>query len=149
MGTRARRAGLSTSRRYPTAEGTLAHAVGRPQDIAGFLGADVMRRGVTFEIEVRRGGRRDIAGEEGDRADNSLDGQARRAGNKPPFPPAGLCGKADRGQKTSRRCCRYFEIPASGGPAYATVGTRRRPAPGCYAVRCVTATGPVRITTSE
>src|SRR5258707_15492098 len=52
---------------------------------AGLLGADVMRAGFTFDIEIRRGAGAYICGEE-TALFNSIEGKRGEPRNKPPFP---------------------------------------------------------------
>jgi NADH-quinone oxidoreductase subunit F len=127
---------------YPTAEGRLAHAV-RQARAHGFLGADVMGEGFTFDIEVRRGAGAYIAGEE-TALINSLEGKRAEPRNKPPFPAqSGLFGKPTAVNNVETLLS-VLEILRVGGPAYATVGTPAStgtrlfclsgcvPAPGLY-----------------
>jgi NADH-quinone oxidoreductase subunit F len=106
---------------YPTAEGRLAHAV-RQARAHGFLGADVMGAGFTFDIEVRRGAGAYIAGEE-TALINSLEGKRAEPRNKPPFPAqSGLFGKPTAVNNVETLLS-VLEILRVGGPAYAAVGT--------------------------
>ena len=77
---------------YPLAEARVQHAVEAAR-ARGFLGADVMGEGFSFDIEVRRGAGAYIAGEE-TALINSLEGKRAEPRNKPPFPVThGLHGK--------------------------------------------------------
>ena len=106
---------------YPTAEGRLAHAV-RQARAHGFLGADVMGEGFTFDIEVRRGAGAYIAGEE-TALINSLEGKRAEPRNKPPFPAqSGLFGKPTAVNNVETLLS-VLEVLRVGGPAYAAVGT--------------------------
>ncbi|MGH3290785.1 MAG: NAD(P)H-dependent oxidoreductase subunit E, partial [Trebonia sp.] len=106
---------------YPTAEERLAHAVGQAR-AHGFLGADVMGEGFTFDIEVRRGAGAYIAGEE-TALINSLEGKRAEPRNKPPFPAqSGLFGKPTAVNNVETLLS-VLEILRVGGPAYAEVGT--------------------------
>ena len=106
---------------YPAAEGRLAHAI-RQARAYGFLGADVMGEGFTFDIEVRRGAGAYIAGEE-TALINSLEGKRAEPRNKPPFPAqSGLFGKPTAVNNVETLLS-VLEILRVGGPAYATVGT--------------------------
>ena len=106
---------------YPTAEGRLAHAVSQAR-AHGFLGADVMGAGFTFDIEVRRGAGAYIAGEE-TALINSLEGKRAEPRNKPPFPAqSGLFGKPTAVNNVETLLS-VLEILRVGGPAYAAVGT--------------------------
>jgi NADH-quinone oxidoreductase subunit F len=106
---------------YPTAEGRLAHAV-RQARAHGFLGAEVMGEGFSFDIEVRRGAGAYIAGEE-TALINSLEGKRAEPRNKPPFPAqSGLFGKPTAVNNVETLLS-VLEILRVGGPAYAAVGT--------------------------
>jgi NADH-quinone oxidoreductase subunit F len=106
---------------YPTAESRLAHAIGQAR-AHGFLGADVLGAGFTFDIEVRRGAGAYIAGEE-TALINSLEGKRAEPRNKPPFPAqSGLFGKPTAVNNVETLLS-VLEILRVGGPAYATVGT--------------------------
>jgi NADH-quinone oxidoreductase subunit F len=106
---------------YPTAEARLAHAVKQAR-AHGFLGADVMGEGFTFDIEIRRGAGAYIAGEE-TALINSLEGKRAEPRNKPPFPAqSGLFGKPTAVNNVETLLS-VLEILRVGGPAFAAVGT--------------------------
>jgi NADH-quinone oxidoreductase subunit F len=106
---------------YPTAEGRLRHAIDTAR-AHGFLGADVMGEGFTFDIEIRRGAGAYIAGEE-TALINSLEGKRAEPRNKPPFPAqSGLFGKPTAVNNVETLLS-VLEILRVGGPAYAAVGT--------------------------
>jgi len=106
---------------YPTAEGRLQHAIDTAR-AHGFLGADVMGEGFTFDIEIRRGAGAYIAGEE-TALINSLEGKRAEPRNKPPFPAqSGLFGKPTAVNNVETLLC-VLEIMRVGGPAFASVGT--------------------------
>jgi len=106
---------------YPTAEGRLQHAIDTAR-AHGFLGADVMGEGFTFDIEIRRGAGAYIAGEE-TALINSLEGKRAEPRNKPPFPAqSGLFGKPTAVNNVETLLS-VLEILRVGGPAYAAVGT--------------------------
>jgi NADH-quinone oxidoreductase subunit F len=106
---------------YPTAEGRLQHAIDTAR-AHGFLGADVMGEGFTFDIEIRRGAGAYIAGEE-TALINSLEGKRAEPRNKPPFPAqVGLFGKPTAVNNVETLLS-VLEILRVGGPAYAEVGT--------------------------
>jgi NADH-quinone oxidoreductase subunit F len=106
---------------YPTAEGRLQHAIDTAR-AHGFLGADVMGDGFTFDIEIRRGAGAYIAGEE-TALINSLEGKRAEPRNKPPFPAqSGLFGKPTAVNNVETLLS-VLEILRVGGPAYAAVGT--------------------------
>jgi NADH-quinone oxidoreductase subunit F len=106
---------------YPTAEARLAHAVAQARAY-GFLGADVMGAGFSFDIEIRRGAGAYIAGEE-TALINSLEGKRAEPRNKPPFPAqSGLFGKPTAVNNVETLLS-VLEILRVGGPAFASVGT--------------------------
>ncbi len=76
---------------YPLAARRLQHAIDQARH-HGFLGADILGRGLSFDIEIRRGGGAYICGEE-TAIFNSIEGYRGEPRNKPPFPvQAGLFG---------------------------------------------------------
>ncbi len=77
---------------YPLAAARLRHAIAAARQ-RGFLGDDVMGRGLRFDIDVRQGAGAYICGEE-TALFNSLEGRRGEPRNKPPFPTThGLFGK--------------------------------------------------------
>jgi NADH-quinone oxidoreductase subunit F len=77
---------------YPLATERLEHAIAQAR-AHGFLGDDIMGRGVRFDVEIRRGAGAYICGEE-TALFNSLEGYRGEPRAKPPFPvDAGLFGK--------------------------------------------------------
>jgi NADH-quinone oxidoreductase subunit F len=108
---------------YPLAEARVQHAVEAAR-ARGFLGADVMGEGFSFDIEVRRGAGAYIAGEE-TALINSLEGKRAEPRNKPPFPAqSGLFGKPTAVNNVETLLC-VLEILRIGGPAFAALGTER------------------------
>jgi NADH-quinone oxidoreductase subunit F len=106
---------------YPTAEARLAHAIKQARS-HGFLGADVMGEGFTFDVEIRRGAGAYIAGEE-TALINSLEGKRAEPRNKPPFPAqSGLFGKPTAVNNVETLLS-VLEVLRVGGPAFASVGT--------------------------
>ncbi|HKF20949.1 MAG TPA: NADH-ubiquinone oxidoreductase-F iron-sulfur binding region domain-containing protein, partial [Candidatus Angelobacter sp.] len=74
---------------YPLAAERMAHAIEAAQK-DGLLGRDVLSRGLSFNIEIRRGAGAYICGEE-TALFNSIEGYRGEPRNKPPFPTqAGL-----------------------------------------------------------
>jgi NADH-quinone oxidoreductase subunit F len=108
---------------YPLAEARIQHAV-EVARARGFLGADVMGEGFSFDIEVRRGAGAYIAGEE-TALINSLEGKRAEPRNKPPFPAqSGLFGQPTAVNNVETLLC-VLEILRIGGPAFAAIGTER------------------------
>ena len=106
---------------YPTALERLEHAIDQART-RGLLGEDVMGRGATFDIEVRRGAGAYICGEE-TAIFNSIEGFRGEPRNKPPFPvDAGLFGKPTVVNNVET-LVNVLPIVLGGGLAYAAVGT--------------------------
>ncbi len=107
---------------YPLARERLQHAIDTARE-RGLLGADVMGRGVAFDIEIRKGGGAYICGEE-TAIFNSVEGLRGEPRNKPPFPvQAGLFGKPTVVNNVET-LVNVLEILRIGGPAYAAIGTK-------------------------
>jgi len=106
---------------YPLAAKRLQEAIDRCRD-EGYLGSDVMGRGFSFDVEVRRGAGAYIAGEE-TALFNSIEGKRPEPRNKPPFPVThGLFGKPT-GINNVETLFNVLEILRFGGGAYAGIGT--------------------------
>jgi NADH-quinone oxidoreductase subunit F len=106
---------------YPVAAQRLQHAIGQARK-HGFLGDDVMERGVRFDLEVRRGAGAYICGEE-TALFNSIEGKRGEPRNKPPFPAqAGLFGKPTLVNNVETLAC-IPDIITGGGEAFAKIGT--------------------------
>jgi NADH-quinone oxidoreductase subunit F len=106
---------------YPLATERIEHAIAEARR-HGFLGADVMAHGATFDIELRRGAGAYICGEE-TALFNSLEGGRGEPRNKPPFPvQRGLFGKPT-GINNVETLINILEILRIGGAAYAAIGT--------------------------
>jgi NADH-quinone oxidoreductase subunit F len=106
---------------YPLATERIAHAIAEARR-HGFLGADIMAHGATFDIELRRGAGAYICGEE-TALFNSLEGGRGEPRNKPPFPvQRGLFGKPT-GINNVETLINVLEVLRIGGTAYAAIGT--------------------------
>jgi NADH-quinone oxidoreductase subunit F len=106
---------------YPAAFDRLQHAIDEARS-RGLLGNDVMGRGATFDIEIRRGAGAYICGEE-TAIFNSIEGFRGEPRNKPPFPvDAGLFGKPTVVNNVET-LVNVLPIVLGGGPAYAALGT--------------------------
>ncbi len=106
---------------YPLATERLEHAIAEARR-HGFLGDDVMERGVVFDIELRRGAGAYICGEE-TALFNSIEGKRGEPRNKPPFPVThGVFGKptAINNVETLLNVLPILEL---GAEAYAALGT--------------------------
>jgi len=89
---------------------------------AGLLGADVLGRGVAFDVELRRGAGAYICGEE-TALFNSIEGRRGEPRNKPPFPvERGLFGRPT-GINNVETLVNVLEILTIGSEAYAGLGT--------------------------
>jgi NADH-quinone oxidoreductase subunit F len=106
---------------YPLATARLEHAIDEAY-ARGFLGADVMGEGFTFDVELRRGAGAYICGEETSLF-NSIEGKRGEPRNKPPFPvERGLFGKPT-GINNVETLVNVLEVLTLGGEAYAQIGT--------------------------
>jgi NADH-quinone oxidoreductase subunit F len=112
---------------YPLATERIEHAIAEARR-HGFLGADVMAHGASFDIELRRGAGAYICGEE-TALFNSLEGGRGEPRNKPPFPvQRGLFGKPT-GINNVETLINILEILRIGGAAYAAIGTEASTGP--------------------
>jgi NADH-quinone oxidoreductase subunit F len=106
---------------YPLATHRLQHAIDTAR-AAGFLGENVMDRGLRFDIEIRRGAGAYICGEE-TALFNSIEGKRGEPRSKPPFPVnEGLFGKPTSINNVET----LANLPIlllDGGDAYARTGT--------------------------
>jgi NADH-quinone oxidoreductase subunit F len=88
----------------------------------GFLGEDVLGRGFSFDIELRRGAGAYICGEE-TALFNSIEGRRGEPRNKPPFPVThGLFGRPTAINNVET-LVNVLEILRVGAEAYAATGT--------------------------
>jgi NADH-quinone oxidoreductase subunit F len=106
---------------YPLASRRVANAIAQARK-HGFLGGDIMGRGIRFDIEIRRGAGAYICGEE-TALFNSIEGKRGEPRNKPPFPvQAGLFGKPTQINNVET----LVNLPIillDGGASYARIGT--------------------------
>ncbi|HEY2498608.1 MAG TPA: NAD(P)H-dependent oxidoreductase subunit E [Candidatus Angelobacter sp.] len=106
---------------YPLAAERIAHAIDAARR-EGFLGQNVLGRGLRFDIELRRGAGAYICGEE-TALFNSIEGFRGEPRNKPPFPTqAGLF----RQPTVVNNVETLVNVPIiinQGGATYASVGT--------------------------
>src|SRR5262245_46244511 len=90
----------------------------------GFLGDDILGRGVKFDIEIRRGAGAYICGEE-TAIFNSIEGYRGEPRNKPPFPvQAGLFGLPTVVNNVET-LANIPSIVLNGGAAFAAIGTEQ------------------------
>ena len=115
---------------YPLAAERLQHAIDEARR-HGFLGDDVMGRGLPFDIELRRGAGAYICGEE-TALFNSLEGRRGEPRNKPPFPvQRGLFGKPT-GINNVETLINVLEVLRIGGAAFAKIGTEGSTGPRLF-----------------
>ena len=108
---------------YPAAIGRMTGAIAAART-RGFLGPDVARSGLAFDIELRRGAGAYICGEE-TALMNSLEGYRGEPRSKPPFPTVeGLFGKPTVINNVET-LVNVLEILREGGPAFASLGSGR------------------------
>ena len=106
---------------YPLARQRLQHAIDECRAF-GYLGDDVMGRGVRFDVEIFRGAGAYICGEE-TAIFNSIEGQRGEPRNKPPFPvDAGLFGHPTLVNNVET-LVNVLPILLHGGATYAATGT--------------------------
>jgi NADH-quinone oxidoreductase subunit F len=106
---------------YPLAHARLEHALAEAR-ARGFLGADVMGSGVSFDIELRIGAGAYVCGEE-TALFQSLEGFRGEPRNKPPFPvEVGLFGKPTLVNNVET-LFNVLEIVGEGGAVFAETGT--------------------------
>jgi NADH-quinone oxidoreductase subunit F len=106
---------------YPLAFDRMRHAIDEARR-HGFLGPNVLGRGLAFDIEIRRGAGAYICGEE-TALFESIEGRRGEPRNKPPFPVnAGLFGKPTVVNNVET-LANIPRIVLEGGAAFASVGT--------------------------
>jgi len=117
---------------YPLAAERMAGAIAAAR-AAGLLGADVMRAGFGFDIEIRRGAGAYICGEE-TALFNSIEGKRGEPRNKPPFPvQVGLFGRPTVVNNVET----LVNVPPllrEGGAAYGGIGTEGSTGPKLFCV---------------
>src|SRR5690242_16336929 len=115
---------------YPLAAERMAHAIEAAR-WEGFLGENVLGRGLRFEVELRRGAGAYICGEE-TALFNSIEGHRGEPRNKPPFPTqAGLF----RQPTVVNNVETLINVPIilrDGGAEYAKVGTENSAGPRLF-----------------
>jgi NADH-quinone oxidoreductase subunit F len=108
---------------YPLGASRMQHAIDEARK-HGFLGGNILGRGIRFDIEIRRGAGAYICGEE-TAIFNSIEGFRGEPRNKPPFPvQAGLFGLPTVVNNVET----LANVPAivlNGGQAFARIGTEQ------------------------
>ena len=108
---------------YPLATERMQHAIDASR-ANGFLGANILGAGITFDIEIRRGAGAYICGEE-TAIFNSIEGYRGEPRNKPPFPvQAGLFGLPTVVNNVET-LANVPSIVLGGGAAFAAIGTEQ------------------------
>jgi NADH-quinone oxidoreductase subunit F len=108
---------------YPLGAERMQHAIDESRK-HGFLGDDILGRGVRFDIEIRRGSGAYICGEE-TAIFNSIEGFRGEPRNKPPFPvQAGLFGLPTVVNNVET-LANVPSIVLEGGAAFARIGTEQ------------------------
>jgi NADH-quinone oxidoreductase subunit F len=106
---------------YPLAWERLVQAITAAR-ARGFLGEDILGRGVRFDIELRKGAGAYICGEE-TALFNSIEGFRGEPRNKPPFPvDEGLFNRPTVVNNVET-LINVLDIVLEGGPAFARIGT--------------------------
>jgi NADH-quinone oxidoreductase subunit F len=117
---------------YPRAFRMLRNAIEKAR-VRGFLGANVLGKGWSFELEIRRGAGAYICGEE-TAIFNSIEGYRGEPRSKPPFPfEAGLFGKPTVVNNVET-LCNVPLIMQMGGAEYAKIGTEGSTGPKLFCV---------------
>jgi NADH-quinone oxidoreductase subunit F len=115
---------------YPEATRRLQNAIEQARR-RGFLGDDIMERGYSFDIELRRGAGAYICGEETALME-SIEGKRGEPRNKPPFPVnVGLFGKPTAVNNVET-LVNVLSIMKEGGPQMAGIGTEASTGPKMF-----------------
>ncbi len=124
------RAYLYVRGEYPLAGERLSHAITAARE-RGYLGNNILGRGVDFDIEIRHGAGAYICGEE-TALFNSIEGLRGEPRNKPPFPTqAGLFGKPTVINNVET-LINLLLIVQEGGERYAALGTKGSTGPKLF-----------------
>jgi NADH-quinone oxidoreductase subunit F len=107
---------------YPLAAGRMQHAM-QSARAAQLLGDNILGRGWSFDIELRRGAGAYICGEE-TALFNSIEGYRGEPRNKPPFPTQAGLFRQPTVVNNVETLINIPEIILHGGAAYASIGTK-------------------------
>lgn len=107
---------------YPLAAERVAHAIEEARS-HGFLGANILGRGLHFDIELRRGAGAYICGEE-TALFNSIEGYRGEPRNKPPFPTQAGLFRQPTAVNNVETLMNVPQIIREGGAAYGQIGTQ-------------------------
>jgi len=117
---------------YPRAHRMLHNAIEKARE-RGFLGENILGKGWSFELEIRRGAGAYICGEE-TAIFNSIEGYRGEPRSKPPFPfEAGLFNKPTVVNNVET-LCNVPLIMQMGGAEYAKIGTEGSTGPKLFCV---------------
>jgi len=117
---------------YPLAQHRLEQAVSQARE-RGLLGENILSRGFSFEIELRKGAGAYICGEE-TAIFGSIEGYRGEPRNKPPFPvERGLFGQPTVVNNVET-LVNTLPIVLEGGVAFARIGTERSTGPKLFCV---------------
>jgi NADH-quinone oxidoreductase subunit F len=106
---------------YPLAAEWMQRAIEAARE-NGFLGGDILRGGLQFDIEIRRGAGAYICGEE-TALFNSIEGYRGEPRNKPPFPTQSGLFRQPTAVNNVETLVNVPWIIREGGAAYAKLGT--------------------------
>jgi NADH-quinone oxidoreductase subunit F len=106
---------------YPLAAKRLQRAIDAARS-GNFLGENILRSGLSFDVEIRRGAGAYICGEE-TALFNSIEGYRGEPRNKPPFPTQSGLFRQPTVVNNVETLVNVPEIILSGGAAYARIGT--------------------------
>ncbi len=115
---------------YPFAAERLGHAIAAARR-EGFLGQNVLGRGLRFDIELRRGAGAYICGEE-TALFNSIEGHRGEPRNKPPFPTQAGLFRQPTVVNNVETLINVPLIMREGGSAYAQIGTENSTGPRLF-----------------
>ena len=132
MATGSERGYLYIRGEYPLALARMEHAV-RALRQEGLLGANVLGKGVAFDIELRRGAGAYICGEE-TALFNSIEGYRGEPRNKPPFPVESGLFRKPTAVNNVETLVAVLDIVRDGAAAYASVGTPGSPGTKLFCV---------------
>ncbi len=106
---------------YPLAAERMRHAIDSAKE-NGFLGENILGRGLNFDVEIRRGAGAYICGEE-TALFNSIEGYRGEPRNKPPFPTQSGLFRMPTAVNNVETLVNVPGIIRDGGAAYAQLGT--------------------------
>jgi len=115
---------------YPLAAERLQHAIDSANE-NGFLGDNILGRGLQFNIEIRRGAGAYICGEE-TALFNSMEGYRGEPRNKPPFPTQSGLFRQPTVVNNVETLVNVPIIIREGGAAYAKLGTENSAGPRLF-----------------